>query len=312
MRLISTPWLRPFAALVLTLTVGPLLAAPVSEPKPKALGAAEKIRKELDQAITIEIVDQPLTMALNQLRETAKINVNFVLDRQTITQMGIDPDTAQVQVKLKDVKVRTALRSIVSTHNLSFAIVNDTILISSDEMVMYRQMQQRVTIDHDKTDFATALKQLARETGTNLILDSRLGKEANQPVTFQAEDVPLETAVRLMAEMVGLKPVRVGNVLFVANEANGTKLRNDPDLYPNKPGVPPNPGVEGVPVVPALPPAVAPPVMVPGAKVGVPVPVAPAEKEKDKTEPPAKPPDGEKPDKTDRSEKLPPPPDKDK
>jgi hypothetical protein len=109
---------------------------------------------------------------------------------------------------------------------------------------MYRQMQQRVTIDLDKADFATALKQLARDTGTNLILDSRLGKEANHPVTFQAEDVPLETAVRLMAEMVGLKPVRVGNVLFVANEANGTKLRNDPDLHPNKPGVPANPGVD--------------------------------------------------------------------
>jgi hypothetical protein len=101
--------------------------------------------------------------------------------------------------------------------------------------------------------------------------------------------------------MVGLKPVRVGNVLFVANEANGTKLRNDPDLYPNKPGVPGNPAVEVVPAPPVPPGAIVP--AVPGGKVGVPMPL---EKEKEKADPPAKPTD----DKTEKTEKLPPPPEK--
>src|SRR5665213_1014979 len=49
------------------------------------------------------------------------------------------------------------------------------------------------------------------------------------------EDVPLETAVRLMAEMTFLKPVKVGNVLFVTSKANANEMRNDPDIaQPNQ------------------------------------------------------------------------------
>ncbi len=49
-------------------------------------------------------------------------------------------------------------------------------------------------------------------------------------MTLHLEDVPLETAVRLLSEMAGLKPVRVGNVLFVTSKDNAAELRQDPDL----------------------------------------------------------------------------------
>jgi hypothetical protein len=53
------------------------------------------------------------------------------------------------------------------------------------------------------------------------------------------EDVPLETAVRLMAETAGLKPVKVGNVFLVTTKAIANELRNDPELNPqnNNPNV---------------------------------------------------------------------------
>ena len=73
------------------------------------------------------------------------------------------------------------------------------------------------------------------------------------------EDVPLETAVRLIAEMVNLKPVGVGNTLFVTTKANANELRNDPDLQPTP--MPGNPNerviINGPGVVPAIP-AIAP------------------------------------------------------
>jgi hypothetical protein len=55
--------------------------------------------------------------------------------------------------------------------------------------------------------------------------------------------VPLETAVRLLAEMAGLKPVRVGNVLFVTKKETANELRADPDLQ--QPGQPGQPGAGG-------------------------------------------------------------------
>jgi type II secretory pathway component HofQ len=146
--------------------------------------------------------------------------------------MGLDPEQTPVSVKLKDVKVRSALRTILTPYNLSYAILGDTVLITSDELAMFRQMRQRVNIDFDKMEFTAALKQLARDTATNLIVDKRVDKEAKETVTLQMEDVPLETAVRLMAEMVGLKPVRVGNTLFVTNKVTANEMRSDPDLAP--------------------------------------------------------------------------------
>ena len=47
--------------------------------------------------------------------------------------------------------------------------------------------------------------------------------------------MPLETAVRLLSEMAGLKPVRVGNALFVTKKEVAAELGADPDLNPPAP-----------------------------------------------------------------------------
>jgi hypothetical protein len=277
-------------ALILALSPGRLAAAP--DAKETTVGPAEKIKKQLDQTTTLEISDQPLSLALNQIREQTKIN--FVIDRFTIQQMGMDPEQMPVSAKLKDVKVRSALRSVLSPYNLGYAIIGDTVLISTDDMVMLRQMKQRVSVDLDKVDLAAALKKLSKETATNLMLDARVGKEAKAEVSLQLEDVPLETAVRLVAEMGGLKPVKVGNVLFVTTKALATDMRNDPDL--SQPVVPGQPGMPGQPVpgvMPGLPPGVAIPgpggIAVPATTVpGVETPPAP-DKPADPDKAPAEP-----------------------
>ena len=100
-------------------------------------------------------------------------------------------------------------------------------------------------------ELTRALRQLARDTATNVIVDTRAEKDAQATVTMQLEDVPLETAVRLLSEMAGLKPVRVGNVLFVTKKDIANELRNDPDLVqPVQPGQP-QPGVpSGIGIAP--------------------------------------------------------------
>ena len=243
--------------LLLTPTVW-LTAAPAApDDKDKTASPAEKIKKQLDQNISLEITEQPLTLALNQIREQTKINFVWSI-KFTIQQLGLDPEQMPVNVKLKDVKVRTCLRSVLSPYNLGYAIIGDTVFISTDEMVMHRQLRQRVSIDLEKVDLATALKQLSRESATNVLLDSRVkDKDAKAEITLQMEDVPLETAVRLVCEMAGVKPVKVGNVLFVTTKALANEMRSDPDLtQPGQPGVNPvMPGGPGFPV-PTVPPGV--------------------------------------------------------
>lgn len=235
----GTGWV---AAMALVASVNLAGAAPIAEGTTKGPETpAEKVRKDLDKSVSIEITEQPLTLAMNQLRDQTKINI--IVDRLMLNQMGIDPESVPVTVNLKDVKLRTALRTILTPQNLSFAVIGDTVLVSTDDMCMQRQMRQRINVDVEKTEVGVILRKLARDTGTNLVIDPKLVKEIATPVTISLEEVPFEDAVRTLTELSDLKVVRIGrNVLFICNEARAAKMRQDPEFHPN-----PNPGGGPVP-----------------------------------------------------------------
>jgi type II secretory pathway component HofQ len=267
MHRLSTDLYRPAAILILALATAVAQAAPAKIPadpesrKPDP-GTAEKIRKALDQTLTLELNEQPLTQALNQLRDQTK--VNFILDRATLEQMGVTPDEANVSIKAQNIRLRAGLRMLLAQFNLGYVILGDSVVITSHEMAIYRQMSQRVSLDLEGMPLQMALKGLAKDTATNLVLDPSVAKEGQTLLTLQLDDVPLETAVRLMAEMGGLKTVRLGNVLFVTTKAKAVDMRADPDLGPPPSPVPqPMPGMGvapgGLPVPPPMPPKIAPP-----------------------------------------------------
>ncbi len=195
-------------AFVLALSAAPAAPVPSTDDKKPAETPAEGVRKALNKNIaSLDIENQQLPLALEQLHEETK--VNFVLDRTTIQMMGINVDNgAPVRAKLTNVKARTALRNILNQYSLTYAVIGDSVLVTTEEVAVYRQLKQRVSVDLDRVPLEKALKGLARETATNLLVDSRAQKEAQNPVSLQLDDVPLETAVRLLAEAAGLKPVR--------------------------------------------------------------------------------------------------------
>jgi type II secretory pathway component HofQ len=211
---------------------------------------AEKLRKALDEPRNLQIADGPLPTVVTQLRDQTKIN--FVLDTTTLMSMGMDPNQWTVSLRLEQTKVRVGLRTMLNPHHLTCVIIGDAALITTEEMAVNRQLHQRVSLDLDGVPLSRALRQLARETATNVLVDAKVHKESEAPLSLQLDDVPLETAVRLMAEMVGLKPVRLGNVLYVTSKANAAELRSDPDLTPNPGGSPGVPGRLDI----ALPPGV--------------------------------------------------------
>ncbi len=151
------------AAVLSGVIVAATMAAARSAPTKAeaAASSAEKIRKQMDQIISVDIDGQSLQLAINQLREQTKIN--FVVDKMMIAQMGIDVDQMEVRLKLKDVKLKSVLRSLLTQYNLSYGIVDDTVVVATEEAVSARQMRQRVSIDLDKTEFSKALKQLAQK-----------------------------------------------------------------------------------------------------------------------------------------------------
>jgi hypothetical protein len=226
----ARPSLAALVGLACALAPAALAAAPAAD-KDQGPTAVEKVRQALEAPVTVKIDKQPLTAAIDMLKEKGK--VNLVLDTLSIQQqLGWVPEQppAPVDVDLKDVKLKSALRTVLGPYSLSYVVLDDTVLVTTEQTALLRQMSQRVNVDLDQVEFGQALKQLGRETGANLLLDSRVDKDAKVPVSLELEDVPLETAVRLLSEMAGLKPVRIGNVLFVTDKKTAAELRADPDL----------------------------------------------------------------------------------
>jgi type II secretory pathway component GspD/PulD (secretin) len=229
-------------ALMVTATL--IAAAPGSKGSAKAdPAAAEAIRKALDTSGNFDFSGVNLPGVLNTIAEQYKINI--VLDRTVLQQMGFEPESMVVELKMKEGKLRNALRAMAGQYNLTFAIVGDALVITTEELAVYRQLKQRISVDYDAVPLNKAIKELSTRYGVNVVIDPRTArtKSADNPVTLQVDDVPFEAAVRLLCEMADLKPARMGNVIFVTTEARADKLRDGDSLVPT-PGVP-MPGVPG-------------------------------------------------------------------
>lgn len=233
-----------FAALLciaaMAASATPGFSSPVGKDGLRKETQSELLRKSLDFSVSLELSDTPLASVVQQLGDLAKVNI--VVDRSVVLMSG-DPSDMLVSLKAREMKLRTALRTVTSQHGLTFAVVGDHILVSSEEIVNHRQLRQRVSVDLDGETLAKAVKDLAQTTATNIVIDPRSQKAAGDAkLTLHLDDVPMETAIRLMAEVAGLKPVRMGNVLFLTTDERAEKLKSEGET-PTAPNAGPNRGV---------------------------------------------------------------------
>jgi type II secretory pathway component GspD/PulD (secretin) len=218
------------ASLALT---GSLVAAPgpKTDPKPERT-AGEAIRKALESSGNFDFTSVTLSAVMNTLSEQYKINI--VIDRMVIQQMGLEPEIMNVELKMKEGKLRAAMRAMVGQYNLTFVTVGDSLLITTEEMAVYRQLKQRINVDFDNVPLSKAVKELSGRHGVSVVIDPRAvkTKAAENPISLQVDDVPFEAAIRLLCEMADLKPARMGNVIFVTTEARADRLKDGDSLVP--------------------------------------------------------------------------------
>lgn len=276
-----------FAAMFLTLVgCGMSLAAPVPTTA-KVESKAAKARAALDQKVTLKAENKSFNEVIEMFHEATK--VDFVLDQGALQLVGMSADQPLVKFDAKDTTVRDALKQAFGKYNLKIGVTASGIAVSSDEGLIARQFRQRVNIDAEGKPLVAVVKMLADDTGANLLVDPRAFKKGEEPtVTAKLDDVPLETAVRVVAELSGVRVVRMSNVLLLTNDDRAEKLKNDADkpvqptplnpVFPPEFGGPFPPGVGGA--VPGVPGDVVPqPEIVPAVLKPVPAATdAPKEK----------------------------------
>jgi type II secretory pathway component GspD/PulD (secretin) len=213
------------------------LAAPVPPDPPPAASPIESWRKALDQTCDLVFQNRSLKEVVDELKERTKIPIH--LD-PLVMNFGINPHEPSINVDLKQQRLRDALGQILAPYNLRYALTREGIVISSEELVISRQLRQRVKVNCEGTPFAEVIHRLAAETGANLVVDPRLKDKAQLAITLKLDDVPLESAVRLLAEVADLRALRLNNILFITSLERAERLRADADGP--VPSGPPSPG----------------------------------------------------------------------
>jgi hypothetical protein len=81
-----------------------------------------------------------------------------------------------------------------------------------------------VHAEFDKKPLVEALDELASASGFNVVIDARMADQAKTPVSVRLLNTPLDTAVRLLADMAELKTFQTDNLLYVTSPENAGKL----------------------------------------------------------------------------------------
>src|SRR5262249_49008258 len=79
----------------------------------------------------------------------------------------------------------------------------------------------------NKVKLCRALETIADTTDTNIVLDIRVKAKADTEVSANFTNVPLDTAVSLLADMADLAVVRRNNVLYVTSPENAAKMTRE-------------------------------------------------------------------------------------
>src|SRR6516162_5613880 len=138
------------ALTALGLACGFLATAPVAQAQGRTKDAAA-IRKALDEKVTLDYNAQSLQDALDHLQQKTKIK--FVVDNNAMMNgMMMPPGIPggpggpgggfpgqQVSLKIENGKVRTALSNILAPMHLSYFILSDSVLISTEDFGWQRQ-----------------------------------------------------------------------------------------------------------------------------------------------------------------------------
>jgi hypothetical protein len=198
--------------------------------------AAEKVgktRAALNQKMTLDFTSQNFNDGIEHLRQKTKLTIT--LDRMAMNMLGLGFDdfgggpapVTPIHLKVDNGPVRVALQRMLSPYNLTYVVLPEGVLVTTEQMATARLLKQRVAVDVSGKPLAAALKDLADETGATFIIDPRVARAADGKVELKLEDVTLETAARLLTEVGGLKVVPVGNVLFVTDEQKASQIRKE-------------------------------------------------------------------------------------
>jgi hypothetical protein len=214
-------------------------------PEEKAGRKIESPAARLAKKVEFPGISDPKTtlgIALDQLakRYSLPLDVNEAAFKAAGQPNVLQQPIATTPIpRMKDVRLATVLRMILSRvpaeppNEPVYLVRRDIIEITTEAMrraeIWGAEFQgpflPLVNAEFEKRPLAEALRVLADQTDFSVVLDIRAADKAKTPITASLTNLPLDSAVRVLADMAGLRAVRNDNALYITSIQNAVQLR---------------------------------------------------------------------------------------
>jgi RNA polymerase sigma factor (sigma-70 family) len=83
----------------------------------------------------------------------------------------------------------------------------------------------------EDTPLKEAVQRVGEASGFNVVVDARVADKLQEKATLQLNNVPVDTALRLLANMADLQVVRLDNVFYLTTPDNAKRLREEQEQF---------------------------------------------------------------------------------
>jgi hypothetical protein len=218
-----------------------LLAIAWAAPAPPA---PEPLAAKFSKRVKFEGIDDPkatLSDALDKLAKqfdlTFDVNEKAFKFEQVMDVLKTEVANPNPLPPMKNVRLDTVLRKLLGRvpvpSGATYLIRQDHVEITTNTFVtpeVWGGVPNNVPrlplvwATLDKVPLEDALKDLAEQADFNVLLDNRVAEKGKTPVSARLRNTPLDTAVRLLADMADLRPVHLDNVLYVTTKEKAAMM----------------------------------------------------------------------------------------
>lgn len=231
---------------------------PVETPAPNGLPGAmpaslvdpiEKLKTRVSFEKGIEAMT--LAEALSVLSD--RWGLNLIVDQQAFTEQDVaNVEEQRVKLpRLRNVRAARVLNMLLSPIKATYWVNSDYIEITTLEKAAknlrtdlpqsepHGAVPPLVNARFVRKPLETVLRELADANDASIILDVRAGESAAAQVSATFRNVPLDTAVRILADMAELKSLVIDGAIYVTSKSNVGEWHEEANQRMNLGGIDP-------------------------------------------------------------------------
>jgi hypothetical protein len=205
--------------------VNPLRQAP----PPPLNKRVQELSDKLNLPVTVELEPGPLKEALGYLQE--RYNVPFVVDEEAFKEQEIADVKGQVVKldKVVDIKLRTVLDLLLKQVEGGILEKDGLVwVLPRKRLTPEVLLRSPVSATFRNAPLGQALEELSDQTGVSVVIDAHVRDVVAQAlVTAKLNQVPLDTAVRVLTDTADLKPVLMDNLIYVTSPSHAPHLQTE-------------------------------------------------------------------------------------